>query len=313
MAEAVLPYCVGYGAGAFVAAFVGAEETLGDGVAYEVELNEHRGHACGPQHEKSCLAHALVGATGGADEAFLYGRRQLNAVLHVFVLAELEDDIRFRRLRVEAVVGLREVGFELYHAVLAHGHREVGVALVQAEGVDRGAVHLFATARAGVDGVDVNRHEDVAGGIVGNGGTAVEGYEHVAVAREHHLHAVAELPGEETLHAAHHVERNVFLALRAAFAAMVLASVAGVEHHSEGPRGRHDISGRQPKPSAERHRYCEHSPPEPLTNHVAKLALFSKPRHFRRHKNAKTANFPSLSADKSSYLTATNPQHQADS
>ena len=170
--------------GALLASVVAVKVFLGLGVADVIQLDQHCGHRCRPQHPEPRLAHALVGASGMFHQLLLRQGGEVEAAVQMHVARQLEDDVRLGAVGVEPPVGGRVVVLQLHHGVLAHGHAHVLLGLVGAEGVYAGAVHRRASGALPGHRVDVDADEEVAFLAVGDVGALLEGEEIVAVAGE---------------------------------------------------------------------------------------------------------------------------------
>ena len=213
--------------------FVAEHEGLLAGVADEAYLGEHRRHGGLVEHEELGLLHAAVDGAEVVLVLCLNGLREVEALLHVGVLCEGEDDVALFGVGVEAgvvLVGL-VVGLEQYVGVLLLGHLEVGAALGEAH--DEG---LHAGGRAGGVRVGVYADEEVGLVAVGDAGALGERDVDVGGACEDDLHVgvvvlyqLAELLG--------HGERDVFLPRAAALGSGFGAAVTRVDHHRAHPVG----------------------------------------------------------------------------
>ena len=71
--------------------------------------------------------YTFIYTLGGRLELSLYKCSQLNAVLHVLVLEEFEDDIALRRIRIKSGVTLLIVVFNLDYGIFFFGYFQVVV------------------------------------------------------------------------------------------------------------------------------------------------------------------------------------------
>ena len=88
-------------------------------IVYVSELNQNTWHTGGTKNEESSLVNSLVNAASGCAELLLDESGKLHAALHILVLHELEDDIAFAGIGVEAFVLLLVVVLEGDDGVLA--------------------------------------------------------------------------------------------------------------------------------------------------------------------------------------------------
>ena len=172
--------------------------------------------------------YAFVLASGVADVLLLDGPRQLDALLHVLVLQEFENDVALRLVGVETGVCLLVILFVDDDRVLALGHFKVGFGARHTECVCLRAVcDLASRKRVGVYG-----DEEVGLVAVGYVGAGLERDEHIGAARVDHLdartvglHQPAELEG--------HVQVDVFFFREVAARSRVVAAVSGVDDEDE--------------------------------------------------------------------------------
>ena len=129
---------------------------------------------------------------------------------------------------VETAVRLGVVVLELDDGVFAHGDGESVLGLLGAEGVDGGAFNGLAAAASGVDRIDVDGDEQVATGVVGDVGSALEGEVSVIVASEEDIDLGA-LASDDVGDTACDIESDGFLVCEPAYATGIFAAVSGVE------------------------------------------------------------------------------------
>ena len=127
----------------------------------------------------------LVQTTGGGADIALHVLGQRDAVLHVLILDELEEDTALGRVGVETSIVLLVVFLVEDDGVLALGDLEVlDVALVRTAGTPLAQrIGLIATGDIALgQRVDMDGNEKVGLGLVGNLGTLPQLEEAVGLA-----------------------------------------------------------------------------------------------------------------------------------
>ena len=147
--------CVRTAFGQEVALFVGSGDVS--------QFHEYPRHGGFSQHEESGLVYPFVNALGRILELALDEGGEVHALFHVLVLQELEDDVAFRRVRVETCISLLVVTLDEDNGVFLLRHFQVVVRTVEPQCVGfRSSDGTSFGYRVGMD-----RDEEVGLGVVG--------------------------------------------------------------------------------------------------------------------------------------------------
>lgn len=100
--------------------------------------------------------HTLIRTVGTGTYLSLDIARQFYASLHILTLYELEDDVAFRRSRVETLIGLLIALLHRDNGVLSHSHIEIILGSVHTERIGfKTAGYLTGWQRIGM--YEINR------------------------------------------------------------------------------------------------------------------------------------------------------------
>ena len=184
---------------------------------------------------------ALVLTTCGLTNILLHLLGQFDAVLHVFVLHQLEDDVTLRRVGVKALVVLLVVLLVKDNGILALGHLQildvastVAVATATSQGVC-----LVATCYVALwQGVDMDGYEQIGLGLVGHLGTLPQFQEPVGGTCIDHLHVRTALFHKPSKSEGM-LQRQVFFLRHRTHGTGILATVSGIDDQRKGLGGTH--------------------------------------------------------------------------
>ena len=173
--------------------------------------------------------YAFVDALGSIAELLLYEACQLDAALHVLVLHQLEDDVAFAGVRVEAFVLLLVALLERDDGVLALGDGKVVGGSVHTKRVSLSALR----SHLGSGGIRVDADEEVGLGAIGDVGTLVQLDEHIRLARIDHLD-VLEVLLHELAESKGHGQIDILFLRRLRLSAGVFPAVTGIDDQRIG-------------------------------------------------------------------------------
>ena len=166
--------------------------------------------------------------SSSADILLLNAAGQFDALLHVAILDQLEDDIALSLIGVETRIGLFVVFLISDHRVLALGHFKIccGTRHTQRIGF-RTIGNASLGKRIGVDA-----HEEVGLVSVGNVGTAVERDEDVGLTRVDHFY-VRTIGSQQSPDLQRHLQIDVFFFGKGTDGSGVVTTVSSIEHNGE--------------------------------------------------------------------------------
>ena len=172
--------------------------------------------------------HASVHPFAGAAELLLHQRGEAHALRHVFVLHELEDDVRLRRVGIEPGIACLIVVFVEDDGVFAFGYFQIGFGFGQPQRPCGGSSRRMVSCQ----GIGVDGDEQVRLGFIGNLRPAVESDKHIPLAGVDDLHVRAVLL-YQTPYGQGNFQVDVLLFRDAADGSRVMSSVSGVDDHHE--------------------------------------------------------------------------------
>ena len=199
----------------------------------ESEFEQHRGHRREAQDREIVLIYAIALAERASLKFLVHYLGEEQALLAVGVVHQMQEDVGFGVVGVEALIGGGVVILEQDHLILALAHLHIICIGILA--LVRGAqqVHGVAVYRSGAVGsVYVDRDEDIRVIFCGELGPVYQRYISVVAAGQQHFHIRAGL-----LYILFQAFRDVqdesfFLALAVlADGSRILAAVPGVDHY----------------------------------------------------------------------------------